>query len=165
MVSRDDIKQVYVDTNLVYEWFSRLMRSEKREEPKIIKFFCEHKEIKKFVSIFTVAELIEKLLFKQDGIKEHMKNKEMVLSFLRSLMQMTGIQIIGFKEEDEGSIFVSSKIIEYTVICRSMKDAIHVSIAKQENLWFLTHDDEIGKLKPAYEKIITDTHLFRVFGK
>jgi hypothetical protein len=166
MAAKDEIKQVYLDTNLLREWFARLMRKETREDPRIIKFLREHDEIKKFVSIFTIAELVESLLFHETRIRDHMKEVKVIGSFAQVLMETTGIKVIELeKEDDHRGIFVSPNVVKYTGICGSLKDAIHVCIAEHEDLWLITHDDKIGKLNSIYRKITTDTHLMKLFEK
>jgi len=167
MATKDEITQVYIDTSLLLEWFARLMREDKRDdEPRIIKFLREQREIKKFISIFTIAELVEDLLFHEKRIKYHMKKIELIESFAKSLMETTAIRIIEMEKDDEHKgIFISPNIVKYTAICGSIKDAIHVCIAEHEDLWLVTHDDKIGKLKPSYKKITTDTHLLKLFEK
>lgn len=163
-MKKEDIKQIYIDTSLLQEWFARLMRNERKEEPKILEFLRERKEITKFISIFTIAELVENLLFHEKRIRDFMKRTQVIESFAELLMQTTGIKIIEFEKEDEHTgIFVSPNIVKYTGICGSVKDAIHVCIAEHEDLWLITHDDKIGKLKPLYTKITTDTHLLKIF--
>lgn len=165
MPKKDDIKQIYIDTSLLLEWFSRLMRGESsRDEPRIIKFLREQKEIKKFISIFTIAELVEDLLFHEKRIRDYMKRKEVIESFANILMQTTDIKIIEYERQDEhAGIFISPDIVKYTAACGSVKDAIHVCIAEHEALWLVTHDDKFGRIKPSYENILTDTHLLKLF--
>lgn len=164
-MKKDDIKQIYIDTSLLHEWFARLMRQEKTEkDPEIILFHREHNEIKKFISIFTIAELVESLLFHEKRIREHMKKLELIEHFANLLMETTGIKIIEYeKKNGHGGIFISPRIIKCTGICGSVKDAIHVCIAEHEDLWLVTHDSKFGKLKPLYAKITTDTHLLKLF--
>ncbi len=164
-MTKDDIKQIYIDTSLLREWFARLMREEKTEkDPEIILFLREHTEIKKFISIFTIAELVESLLIHEKKIHRYMKNIQLISSFAQLLIETTGIKIIELEKKDEHKgIFISPNVIKYTGICGSVKDAIHVCIAEHEDLWLVTHDDKFGKLKPLYAKITTDTHLLKLF--
>lgn len=164
-MAKDDIKQIYIDTSLLHEWFARLMRKERIElYPEIILFLRKHDEIKKFISIFTIAELVESLLFHEKRIREHMKKLELIEYFVNLLMETTGIKIIELeKKGGHKGIFISPNIIKYTAVCGSVKDAIHLCVAEHEDLWLVTHDDKFGKLKPLYAKITTDTHLLKVF--
>ena len=167
MSTKDDINQIYIDTSLLHEWFAGVMRGEKIEsDPEIIRFLRENKELKKFISIFTIAELVEDLLFHEKKIRGHMKKLEVIESLSRLLIQITGIEIIELEKRDEHKgIFISPNVVKYTSICGSVKDATHVCIAEHEDLWLVTHDNKIGKLKYLYKKITTDTHLLKIFEK
>ena len=165
MSTKDDINQIYIDTSLLHEWFARLMRGEKQYyEPKIIAFLRKHSEINKFISIFTIAELVESLLFREKGIHDHMKKLETINSFVQVFVETTGIKIIEFEKKDvHRGIFISPNIVKYTAECGEVKDAIHVCIAEHEDLALVTHDDKFGRIKPLYEKIVTDKHLMKLF--
>lgn len=164
MPSKNDVKQIYIDTSLLHGWFARLMRGEKEGNTEIVKFLIDQKEIKKFISIFTIAELVESLLFHEKRIRDYMKKKEVIESFAEILIETTGIRILELEKRDEHKgIFISPKIVEYTALCGSVKDAIHVVIAEHEDLWLITHDNKIGKIKPLYNRIITDKHLLKLF--
>ena len=165
MPSKNDVKQIYIDTSLLREWIARLMRGEKEEDTQIIKFLREHEEIKKFISVFTIAELVENLLFKEKRIKDFMRKQEVVESFSQILMDTTGIKIIEQERKEEHvGIFISPKIVDYVAKCGSIKDSIHVCIAEHEDLWLVTHDNNFGRLKPLYKNIMTDKALLKLFG-
>ncbi len=151
MPSKDDVKQIYIDTSLLHEWIARLMRGEKGEDTEIIKFLRDHEEITRFISIFTIAELVESLLFHEKRIRDYMKKRETVESLAQILMETTGIRIVEYEKRDEHvGIFISPKIVDYVAKCGSIKDAVHVCIAEHEDLWLVTHDKKFGKLKPLY---------------
>ena len=164
-MKKEDIVQIYIDTSLLNEWFARLMRGEKPEkDPEIIRFLGAYKDIEKFISIFTIAELVESLLFHEKRIRDHMKKMEIIESFAKLLMETTGLKIIELEKKDEHKgVFISPQVVKYTSICGSVKDAIHVCIAQYEDLWLITHDNKFGRLKPLYEKILTDRNLLKLF--
>src|SRR3989344_5988756 len=128
-MKKDEIRKIYIDTSLLHDWFARLMRNEKDPDTDSIKFLRDRKDVDKFISIFTIAELVESLLFHEKGIRDYMKKLEVIESFSKLFMQTTGVKVIEFEKEGEHKgIFISPKIVKYTSICESVKDAAHVCI-------------------------------------
>lgn len=168
MLTKEYMKQVYIDTSVLEGWFIKLMKEEDPEDIRIIKFLRNHEEIKAFISPFTVAEIIESLLSDNSRIRirPHMRNYENIKAFTKMLLETTGLNVLKYETKDgKPGFFMSHRVADYTAICKSVKDTIHVCIAEHENLCFVTHDIKIPLLKSLYEKIITDTHLIKAFEK
>ena len=109
-MKKDEIRKIYIDTSLLHDWFARLMRNEKDPDTDSIKFLRDRKDVDKFISIFTIAELVESLLFHEKGIRDYMKKLEVIESFSKLFMQTTGVKVIEFEKEGEHKgIFISPK--------------------------------------------------------
>src|SRR3989339_949283 len=134
-------KRVYLDTNIIYGFFKSIIKGE-NEVPEIIKFLADRNDVEKFISTFTIAEIIENLLkeFSYRNLK-----KEYIISLVDALRLTINLQTI------QESIEFSSELIDYTYECRDAKDSLHVLIAKKNDLYFITRDNDIGRMNKLYE--------------
>lgn len=163
MTTKDDLKHVYLDTSVILPWFQNMLQNKKDskghiEAPKIIQFLVDHPEIEKYISYFTIAEIVEELLFKTDKIKDYMKRLEHVKAFVE-VFQLTipNLSIIEQEESkngESGILIPAPELLEYTAKIGDVKDAIHVCIAKHEDIYMVTKDDKVGKAQSVYPKII-----------
>lgn len=150
-------ENIYPDTSIIREWFVRIILGDRRDV-ETVEFLRKHEEINKFISIYGIAELIETLK-KEPRIQHKKLTKEFIWDMIRALQNtLTNLKII---EEDiaEGiskykGIVLSSEIIDFTFLCGDLKDSIHVEIAKNNDLLFVTKDDKVGKVKELYPKVI-----------
>ncbi|MDO8538051.1 MAG: hypothetical protein Q7S21_04155 [archaeon] len=160
-----EIKRIYLDNSLLVGWFLPYLRETKNPNvPQIIDFLSNHKEIEVFVSHFSIAELMEDLLFKEPRIRQHMRKPDIILHYFETLTDIINLKIITHigKNGIEGN-FVSKEIIDFTILCKQPKDSIHVAIAKYQDLIFVTHDTKATILSKLYNNILTDNHLFKLF--
>ena len=160
-----NIKRIYLDNSLLVGWFLPYLQDIKNPKtPKIIEFLSMHREIEVFISFFTIAELVEDLMFKEPRVKDYRKNMNNVLDLIDILTESLKIKRIIHKDKNElEGNFIPKNIVEFTSICGSLKDSVHVSIAKYQDLYFVTHDKKITLLGSAYDKIITDNKLYKLF--
>ena len=148
------IDKIYLDTNLIIGFFKNIIKKKKyKEDPKFIRFLSDKNEIQKFISIFTVAEVIQ-VLRKEFG--SHDLSKRYILDLIDTLRGTVGLNIIE-------NVELTSDIIHYTYLCDDLKDAVHVSIAQINDIWFVTRDDDAGKTKELYNKVISERKFIKQF--
>lgn len=163
MPFKQDLMRVYLDTCVILPWFQNIIIGKKDnkgqiETPRIIQFLIDHSEIEKYVSAFTVAELVKELMFKTDRVKPHMKRLEYVQSFIETFqLTIPNLNIIELEESkngDKGILIPVPDLIKYTSLIGDVPDAIHVCIAKHEDIYMVTKDDKVGRVQSVYPKII-----------
>ena len=159
MTLKDDMKRVYLDNSVIEPWFEGIMTGNKQlQTSKFIDFLILHTEIEKFISTFTIAELIEKLLFKTNNIKSYMKEKSKIEDFVEAFRQtIPNLKILEDEVSQNGQkgLFICAEdLLAFTTKIGSSKDSVHVCIAKHEDLYFVTKDDKIGRVKELYPKTI-----------
>lgn len=159
--------KIYLDNNLLIRWFLHKLHPKKhKDEPQAIKFLIKHKEIEKFISLISVAELVRTLKYGKEFQEFGLK-----LSYIRDLIielqNAIGLNIIS-KEIINGveinGVIVSENIINFTDKHHDLIDCIHVDLARSHDLLFVTHDRELGRIKEHYEKIMTDDKLMKQYG-
>ncbi len=159
-------EKIYLDVNIFREWFVRMIRGEKGKV-FYIEFLSKRDEIEKHISIFGIAELIETL--KKEPRVQHKKlTKELILALIDALRNTIGLEIIEedkIQKEKFRGFFVSPKIVEFTYLCGDLKDSIHVEIARNNDLLFITKDDKIGQVKVIYPKVEGIRSLIRRYKK
>ena len=157
MTNRKDLMKVYLDTNVILPWFENIM-SGKNETPNVILFLVDHPEIEKYISSFTIAELVEHLMFKTDRIKGFMRKLDIITSFVEAFQNtIPNLSIIELEESkngDFGILVPIPELIEYTSVIGSVSDSIQVCIAKHEDIYIVTKDDDIGKVQSLYPKTV-----------
>ena len=152
-------------------WFKWcIYKVRKPKEPEFIKFLSKLESVEKYISIFTIAEVIEVLKTHPDfrGYKIDEKYFEDILEILKrtasiSIIEETGIIVKGKKQYKK--FYITPNIVNFTYTCGELKDSIHVDIAKSNDLWFVTHDDKVGRLKVLYKKIIGSSKFIRRLKK
>jgi len=163
MPSKQDLMRVYLDTCVILPWFQNIITNKKDskgkiEVPKIIQFLVEHPEIEKYISAFTVAELVKELMFKTDKVKPHMKRLEYVQGFIETFQltipNMNIIELEESKNGEKGILIPVPDLIKYTSLIGDVPDAIHVCIAKHEDIYMVTKDDKVGKVQSVYSKTV-----------
>ena len=163
MASKKDLLRVYLDTCVVEPWFKNMIQSKKddknqTETPEIIQFLIAHPEIEKYISYFTIAELVEILMFKTDKVRDHMKRLEIIGAFVEAFQRtIPNLRIIVLEESkngEKGLLIPIPELLKYTALIGEVKDAIHVCIAKHEDIFIVTKDDKIGKVQSVYPKTV-----------
>ena len=163
MPSKKDLERVYLDTSVVLPWFQNLMRGTKDsrgtiETPEIIEFLIARPEIAKYISYFTIAEIVKELMFKTDKVRSHLKRLEIVQSFVLTFQgtipNLSIIELEESKNGEKGILIPIPELLQYTALIGDTSDAIHVCIAKHEDIYLVTKDDKVGKVKILYPKTI-----------
>ncbi|OGI14774.1 hypothetical protein A3K63_02775 [Candidatus Micrarchaeota archaeon RBG_16_49_10] len=137
-------------------WFLFRFRRVKHESPPIIiEFLRNHGEIKKFISIVSMAEFIKVLLYDKDFI-----NYKLTTSYANKLIQelqdVIELKVIHGEK-------ISDDIVLYIERHPELIDCIHLDIAKSNELCFITDEKKIGKLKAVYGNIMTENKLMKQF--
>ncbi|MBI2583045.1 MAG: PIN domain-containing protein [Candidatus Aenigmarchaeota archaeon] len=146
-------KKVYLDTNIVYGFFQNIIRG-KMDHPEIIKFLAERKDVEKYISTFTVAEIVENLLkeFPYRSLK-----KDYIMSLVDTLRLTVDLKIL------QETIELSGELVDFVYECKDAKDSLHVLIAKKNDLFFITRDDKVGILKSLYPNIMGEQKFKKQF--
>ena len=149
------VEKIYLDTNLLIGFFKNIIQKEKKpsEYPLIIDFLAKHNEIEKFISIFSIAEIIEVL---RRTYSANNLSKEYILGLVDTLSASIDLKVI-----KEASL--SDRIIDYTYLCNDAKDAIHIDICRASEMWFITADDKCGRVKGAYDRIMGERKFRKHF--
>ncbi len=159
--------RVYLDTNLVYNWFKLhfTKRRKQADEEEIIKFLAGHREIECFISAFTVAEIAANL---RNEFKDRI-TLEQIKYLVQVLQDTINCQIIKFdkfkdmKNQDREGILISPEIIKFAFGCLDASDAIHVDIAKSSDLCFVTRDENVTRVKVVYENVMGEKKFRKQF--
>lgn len=158
-------EKIYLDTNVIREWFVRIILGDKKDV-RVIEFLRRHEEIDKFISVYGVAELIETLK-KESRIQHKKLTKELIWDLIRAPQNtLTNLKIIEEYTTERGTseykgIVLSSKIVDFTFLCGDLKDSIHVEIAANNDLIFVTKDAKVGRVKELYPKVVGINKLIR----
>lgn len=156
-------EKVYIDTMFLIRWFLYIL--EKRKIPRIIKFLNEQKKIQKHISLISIAEAFKVLKHGNDYKKYNLQDDQ-IEGMLSSLQEYISLKVI-LRDEIEGirlkGIVVSTDIIDFVKKHGEIRDCIHVDVAKSHNLYFLTDDRKIGRLKGLYKNIMTEKKFIKQF--
>lgn len=167
-MDKNGYKRIYLDTNLIFHWFELCLLGRRKlaGEGTFIRFLSDHKEIERYISAYTIAEIAAKLR-KQFGDKVKLNDIHELIEEFRNL---TGTQIIKIDEFSDikgnkrRGILLSSNIADYAFYCCDSKDALHIDIAKSNDLLLVTADDGIPMVKSMYEKVIGESKFRKQFG-
>lgn len=161
--------KAYLDTNLILHWFKLciIKRRKQADEQELIKFLSRHKEIEIFLSVFSVAEIVAHLRneFKD---KVTMREIEAFINILRNTIKFEIIKLDKFtdtKEQERKGILISPEIIDFAFLCYSARDSIHIDIAKSNDLWLITRDNDIPRVQKIYSKVIGESKFRKQFEK
>ncbi len=157
--------QVYLDNTSLVRWFLKRFYPKKyKDDPQIIKFLNEHKsEIKSFVSTISIAELVHTLRH-GDAFVKFSLGFNYIKELIGELQDIIGFDIIQTEkigEVDIDGVIISNDIVKYVFKHRHLVDCIHVDIARQHELTFVTYEAAMGELKEYYGKIMTEDRLMK----
>jgi len=160
--------QIYLDNTSLVRWFLKRFHPEKhKQEPQIIKFLNEHKrEIKSFVSTISIAELVHTLRH-GEAFEKFNLNFNYIKELIGELQDIIGFDIIQTEKIDGTEIdgvIVSNYVVKYVFKHKHLTDCIHVDIARQHELTFVTYETAIGELKEYYDNIMTEEKLMKQFN-
>ena len=158
--------KIYIDNSLLVRWFLRRLNPKKYKiEPQIIRFLSEHKEINKFISILSVAELVHTLKYGKDFQAYGLK-LSYILDSLAELLKSMEIEVISkenFGGMEINGIVISENIVRFVDRHKHLADCIHVDVARSHDMFFVTHERDMGVLKEFHEKIMTDDKLMKQY--
>lgn len=147
-------QRIYLDTNQLYGWFENQL-NRKKPESGIVKFLSEKcGDMEKFISVYTVAELLVNL--KQDHPDRNLSPDK--ISYLFELLKNS----IKLKMIEEAEI--TKEIVVFADLCNDHNDAIHIQIAKNQDLTLVTKDAKIGRVKAAYSNVMSIGKLVKQFA-
>jgi hypothetical protein len=159
--------KIYIDNSVLIRWFlHKLFPKKHKNIPQIIRFLTEHKEIKKFISILSVAELVHTLKYGKDFQSFRLK-LNYILDSLVELQKAMDMEVIT-KENISGmeinGIIISENVVKFVDNHQHLLDCIHADLAKSHDLFFITHEKNMGVLKEFYDKIMTDDKLMKQYA-
>jgi len=155
-------------SNLLIGWFRYILEKRKKTgEPKILEFLNNNPEIKRYISSISIAEIIEVLRSKD--FKSYRLEKPYILDLIDALRNSLNLIIIEEFEEKgrkqlKNIILDSKNIVNFTFLCGEVVDAIHIEICRSNNLYFITRDEGIGRVKEEYPRIMGLKHLIKQFS-
>jgi predicted nucleic acid-binding protein len=125
--------QVYLDTNILYSYLKKKIEEKISGNGKEIKFiFLNNAQITPVSSFFTLIELVNVL-------KREMKiSRKSIEDFVKDEIKNMKIRLIEKAKIDEN-------VLKWYLNGLDFKDAIHLSIAKENNLILITNDLDLIK--------------------
>jgi predicted nucleic-acid-binding protein len=159
--------KIYIDNSVLIRWFlHKLFPKKHKTIPQIIRFLTEHKEIKKFISILSVAELVHTLKYGKDFQSFRLKLNYILDSLveLQKAMDMEVITKENIREMEINGIIISENVVGFVDRHQHLLDCIHADLAKSHDLFFITHEKDMGVLKEFHEKIMTDDKLMKQYA-
>ena len=147
--------KIYLDANIIYGFFKNVLREirkgEEFREPAVLKFLKES-GLELYTSVLVKAEIARRMR------TEWNCNAEEVNEAWKKFAEYIKIEIITTAVITEEISYIATQI----PLKKRISNIMHLIIAKQYDLWFLTGDKEIiDKCKPAYSKIISYIELRR----
>ena len=147
--------KIYLDTNIIHSWFRNAIKAKREgillKEPEIVKFLKNNK-ITLIVSEITKIEIARFLKFELSAKEEEIE--DLWDTFLTSFdINFLEIEIVNFKE-------LYNLVLQIPTRKKTIVNLMHLQIAKQENVWFLTGENElITRYKKYYDKSISYPEL------
>lgn len=144
--------QIYLDASITERFFKKALIDTRRKisfiPPKIFQFFKQKQEIKLFVSSFTLAENFEHMW------KHYQATPQEIIN-------LTDVFLHEFKINPILSFNIKPEILRWVRKYKlEAKDVIHLSIAKDHEIFLLTDDNKLqANGKAIYDKIISEEIL------
>lgn len=148
--------KIYVDTNIIFGFFRNLLlekrKGKKYTDPAVLKFLKDNK-FELYTSVLVKAEIARRLRTEWGSTKEEV---EELWTSLETYINIDVIQ----------TATIDSKIVVITLetpFKNRVSNIMHLLIAEQYDLWFLSGDKEIvQKGKKFYEKVISYHELRKI---
>ncbi len=158
--------KIYIDNMFLVRWFLHKFYPIKyKKEPAIIKFLSDDEEMEKYISVISIAELVKTLKY-DDKFKKFKLKFQFIEDLIIELQNMIGFDVI-LKENIKGvkidGVIISKNIKNFAYVHPHLIDCIHVDISKSHELYFITDEKKMGKLKGLYENIMTENKLRKQF--
>jgi predicted nucleic acid-binding protein len=120
--------QAYLDTNILYSYLKKKIEERISGNENEVKFFLfDNAKIAPVSSFFTLAELVEVLR------REINLSKKSIEEFIENEVKVLEIRLIDRAKIDDN-------VFRWHLNGLGLKDAIHLSIAKENNLVLVTND-------------------------
>ncbi len=154
--------KVYLDTNIIYGLFKRILQSIFEEKdftiPYKIRIIHDNPDkIESFTSFFTLIEIIEEL-------KKCAKKRKRTLTSEQIYGMITFFKE-NFHVEILRSIWITEKAVQYVLSGIEWKDAIQLEIARANDYTLVTDDKNLRKIgKKFYDSIMNFNELKRRFA-
>ena len=148
--------KIYLDTNIIFGFFRNLLlekrKGKKFTNPAILKFLKEN-NFELYTSVLVKAEIARRLRTEWGSTKEEVEE------FWTSLETYINVDVIQ-------TATIGPKIAVITLetpFKNRVSNIMHLLIAEQYDLWFLSVDKEIvQKGKKFYEKVISYHELRKI---
>ena len=148
--------KIYLDTNIIFGFFRNLLlekrKGKKFTNPAILKFLKEN-NFELYTSVLVKAEIARRLRTEWGSTKEEVEE------FWTSLETYINVDVIQ-------TATIGPKIAVITLetpFKNKVSNIMHLLIAEQYDLWFLSGDKEIvQKGKKFYEKVISYHELRKI---
>jgi len=148
--------KIYLDTNIIFGFFRNLLlekrKGKKFTNPAILKFLKEN-NFELYTSVLVKAEIARRLRTEWGSTKEEVEE------FWTSLETYINVDVIQ-------TATIGPKIAVITLetpFKNKVSNIMHLLIAEQYDLWFLSVDKEIvQKGKKFYEKVISYHELRKI---
>ncbi len=144
---------------------SEFISRSKIENPSVIEFLSNHREIEKYISIITVAEAIRVLKY-DDDFRRYKLDLESIKALISKLQEIVGFSILEevvVENRKFKGIIVTPEIIKFIDKHEHLIDCIHIDIAKFHELTFISNEEEYGELKALYPNIMTANKLIKQY--
>lgn len=146
-------QRIYLDTNQLFGWFENHL-DKKRPESGIVKFLMEKcEDIEKFTSIYAAAEILVNL---KERFQGRNLSAEKIGYMFEILREIIGLQMIVESK-------LTEEVLKFADLCNDHNDAIHIQIAKNQNLMLITKDTDVGRVKAAYANVMSIGKFTRQF--
>ena len=144
--------KTYLDSNLLVDFYRRLMRKKRFEYPEIIDFLTERKELPKFISSLSLLEIgaVTKKEFPAFTLKD-------LENFTKSLIDTIGLEVIYLPEINW------KNALQYAMLCHDARNSLHIDIARSRDLWFITRDKDDPRVKSVYPKVMGENKFRKQF--
>jgi predicted nucleic acid-binding protein len=125
--------QIYLDTNILYSYLKKKIEERISGNGKEIKFILfDNAQIIPVSSFFTLIELVNVLK------REMNLSRKSIEDFVKDEVESMRIRLIEKAKIDEN-------VLKWCLNSLDFKDAIHLSIVKENNLALLTNDLKLRK--------------------
>lgn len=148
--------KIYLDANIIFGFFRNLLlekrKGKKFTEPAVLKFI-KGNEFELYTSVLVKAEIARRLRTEWGSTKDEVNE---LWTSLETYLNVNVIQ----------TATIDAQIADITIevpFKKRISNIIHLLIAKQYDLWFLSGDKEIvQKGKKFYEKVISYHDLRKI---
>lgn len=156
--------KIYLDNMFLVQWalYKFFPRKHKRQ-PRIIEFLSHHKQIEKYISLVSIAELTRTLKYGDEFRKMKLDLKR-IIQLIEEMQNIAGLKILlkdTFNNAKLNGIVISYEIIKF--IDKHIIDCIHIDIAKSHELFFISNEKKIGRVKDIYKHVMTENKLMKQF--